>query len=101
MTIEFHVWIVCQRETITSIRRFIQAKSTQDQKQRAKLGGNSQQKRAGQVQKKKTDLEILTSPKGGLYEKYLWKILDRLQINERLKEGKKKAYVEELVILSI
>ena len=88
MTIEFHVWALSQRETITSIRRFIQAKSTQEQKQ-TKAGGNSQPRGAGQVEKKKTDLEILTSPKGGLHEKYLWKALEKPQIDDGFKERKK------------
>ena len=33
MSIGFHVWALSPRETITFIRRFIQAKSTQEQKQ--------------------------------------------------------------------
>lgn len=40
--------------------------------------------------KKKTDLEILTSPKGGLHTKYLWKSLEKPQIDERFKERKKE-----------
>lgn len=90
MTIEFHVWAVSQRETITSIRRLIQAKPTQEQKQ-TEAGGNSQPRRAGQVQEKKTDLEILTSPKGGLHKKYLWKALQTPQIDGRRKRRKKKS----------
>lgn len=44
---------------------------------------------AGQVQEKKTDLEIVTSPKGGLHEKYLWKALQKPQIDGRVKRRKK------------
>lgn len=39
---------------------------------------------------KKTDLEILTSPKGGLHEKCLWKALEKPQIDDRFKEKKKR-----------
>lgn len=88
MTIEFHVWALSQGETITSIRRFIQAKPTQEQKQ-TEAGGNSQPRGAGQVQEKKTDLEILTSLKGGLPEKYLWKALQKPQIDGGLRRRKK------------
>lgn len=88
MTIEFHVWALSQRETITSIRRFIQAKPTQEQKQ-TEAGGSSQPRGAGQVQEKKTDREIVTSPKGGLHEKHLWKALQKPQIDGRLKRRKK------------
>lgn len=55
-----------------------------------KPGVNSHLHRAGQVWEKKTDLEILTSPKGGLHEKYLRKTLEKPQIDDRLKERKKE-----------
>lgn len=91
MTIEFHVWTENLRETTTFIRSFFQAKSTQEQKQtkaRRKLPSKESWPSPGK--KKKTDLEILTSPKGGLHRKYLWKILEKPQIDERLKERKKE-----------
>lgn len=90
MTIEFHAWTESLRETTTFLRIFFQAKSTQEQKQtkaRRKLPSKESWPSPG---KKKTDLEILTSPKGGLHTKYLWKSLEKPQIDERFKERKKE-----------
>lgn len=60
-----------------------------------KQGRNSQLRWTGQVQEKKMELEILTSPKGRLRGKYTWETLEKPQIDERLKKQEKRAKLRD------